>query len=353
MAQLGDAPAQQEALLQAARGGDATAFAPLVEPYRAELHAHCYRMLGSLQDAEDAVQEALLNAWRGLAGFEGRASLRAWLYRIATNTCLRLLARRPQRRLVVEHGPAAVAQDETGEPVAQSVWLEPYPDEQLAAAERYAAPDARYELRESVELAFVAALQYLSAPQRAALLLRDVLGFSANEVAALLDTSVASVNSALQRARKNVEQRIPARSQQATLRALGDSGQRQLVERWIAAWERADVAAIVAMLAEDASFTMPPLALAFWGRDDVGRFFAEKVFRSPWRLTPMRASGQLAFACYEDESDGAGFRLAALDLLTLRGQQVVEIIGFLDPSLHHRFDLPAEWPDGNHLRQER
>src|SRR3954464_9679434 len=188
-------------MLAAAQSGDEGACERLVEPFRGELHAHCYRMLGSLHDAEDALQDALLRAWRGLARFEGRSSLRSWLSTIATNACLNAIARRPRRVLPVDYGPAADPHDAPGEPIVESVWLEPYPDEVLGVEDGYAAPEARYEMRESVELAFIAALQHLPPNQRAVLVLREVLGFSAKEVAESLDTSVASVNSALQRAR--------------------------------------------------------------------------------------------------------------------------------------------------------
>src|SRR5213083_3326383 len=224
---------QERNLLEAARGGDQGAYGRLLETYRTQLHAHCYRMLGSVHDAEDALQEASIRAWRGLARFEGRSSLRSWLYTIATNTCLNAIARRPKRVLPVDYGPAADPHDAPGEPIVESVWVEPYPDEMLGIEDGYAAPEARYEQRESIELAFVAALQHLPPNQRAVLILREVLGFSAKEVAEALDTSVASVNSALQRARAAVEERVPAQSQQATLRALGDDALRDLVTRYV------------------------------------------------------------------------------------------------------------------------
>ena len=194
-------PAREQELLKAAREGDEGAYGSLVEPHRGELHAHCYRMLGSVHDAEDALQEAMLRAWRGLPRFEGRSSLRSWLYKIATNTCLDAIARRPKRMLPLDHGPAADPDDGPGEPLVESVWVEPYPDELLGVEDGPAAPEARYERREGVELAFIAALQHLPANQRAVLILREVLGFSAQEVADSLETSVPSVNSALQRAR--------------------------------------------------------------------------------------------------------------------------------------------------------
>jgi RNA polymerase sigma-70 factor (TIGR02960 family) len=302
-----------------------------VEPYRAELHAHCYRMLGSVQDAEDALQDALLGAWKGLAGFEGRSPLRAWLYRIATNACLRLLERRPRRLLSADLGPASAPGDDLGEPVTEPLWLEPYP-----------TPELRYEQREGVELAFVAALQHLPATQRAVLILREVLGFSAAEVAGILDTTPASVNSALQRARRAVAERVPARSQQAELDTLGPDGRRRLVDAFVTAWERADVPAILELLADDARFTMPPLPAWFAGRADIGRFMAERLFATPWRLVPIRANGQLAFACYQDASGDGRFTLGAINVLGLRGGRVVELTGFVDPALHRHFGLPAE-----------
>src|SRR5215211_6537912 len=221
---------QERELLEAARGGDEAAFGSLVERYRRELHAHCYRMLGSVHDAEDALQDALLRAWRGLPKFEGRSSLRSWLYTIATNACLNAIERRPKRVLPIDYGPSTDPHDGLGLPPIESVWVEPYPDEGLGLEDGYAAPEARYEVRESVELAFVAALQHLPANQRAVLILREVLGFSAKEVAESLETTVASVNSALQRARKTVDEELPDQSQQATLRTIGDDGLREVVD---------------------------------------------------------------------------------------------------------------------------
>src|SRR5213080_5020454 len=234
---------QERTLLEAARGGDQGAYGRLLEPYRVQLHSHCYRMLGSVHDAEDALQETSLRAWRGLARFEGRSSLRSWLYTIATNTCLNQIAARPKRVLPIDYGPAYDPHRPPGEPVIESVWVEPYPDEMLGLEDGLAAPEASYEQREAVELAFIAALQHLPATQRAVLIMREVLGFSAKEVAAMLDTSLASVNSALQRARAAVEARVPEQSQQTTLRALGDEKVRDLVTRYVDAWERCDVEA--------------------------------------------------------------------------------------------------------------
>ena len=209
--QAGEAP---RTLLAAARQGDEDAFRGLVEPHRGELHAHCYRMLGSVQDAEDALQDSLLRAWRGLARFEERSSLRNWLFRIATNTCLNVIERRPPRHLPIGYGKAGDPFASEEVPLVESVWIDPYPDAQLGVADGFAAPAARYERRESLELAFVAALQLLPAGQRAVLIMREVLGFSAREVAEALDTSVASVNSSLQRARKALAGQLPEQSQQ-------------------------------------------------------------------------------------------------------------------------------------------
>src|SRR5215475_5334943 len=201
---------QDQELLAAARAGGEDAFRQLVEQHRGELHAHCYRMLGSVHDAEDALQEALLRAWRGLPRFQGRSSFRSWLYKITTNACLKMIERRPKRVLPIDYGPAADPHDGPGEPAAESVWLEPYPQERIGLEDGLLGPDARYEQRESVELAFVAAVQHLPARQRAVLILRDVLGFSARETAEALETTPVSVDSALQRAHKAVSQRLPS-----------------------------------------------------------------------------------------------------------------------------------------------
>src|SRR3954447_8760154 len=226
------------AWVSTASAQDEAAFHRLVEPHRRELHAHCYRMTGSVHDAEDALQDALLRAWRALPRFEGRSSPRSWLYRIATNTCLDLIARRPKRVLPIDHAPAGDPHANVTPPLAESVWVEPYPDERLGLEDGYAAPEARYDRRESVELAFVAALQHLPPNQRAVLIMREVLGFSAKEVGDALDTTTASVNSAMQRARATVEDKLPERSQQQTLRTLGDEKVRELVERYVDAWDR-------------------------------------------------------------------------------------------------------------------
>jgi RNA polymerase sigma-70 factor (ECF subfamily) len=332
------ATAQERELLDAARGGDESAYNHLIEPHRRELHAQCYRMLGSVHDAEDALQEALLRAWRGLARFEGRSSLRSWLYTIATNTCLNFIERRPKRVLPVDYGPAADPHVGPGEPLVESVWLEPYPDETLGLEDGFAAPEARYEQRESVELAFIAALQHLPATQRAVLILREVLGFSAREVAESLDTTVASVNSALQRARAAVEERVPDQSQQATLRSLGDGEVRELVKRYVDAWERCDVEAFASMLAEDATFAMPPLASWYQGRQAIATWAVGWPLSGDWRwrTAPARANGQPALGFYAWDAEDRAYIPFALNVLSLRGSQVSDVTAFIARSAEPR-----------------
>ena len=337
---LTDAAARD--LLEAARRGDENAYRPLVEPHRGELHAHCYRMLGSVQDAEDALQEALVRAWRALPGFERESALRSWLYRIATNTCLDEIARRPKRGLPVDFGPSADPHDGPGAPLMESAWVEPYPDEMLGVAEGLAGPEARYERRESLELAFVAALQHLPANQRAALILREVLGFSAAEVAEALETSVPSVNSALQRARRTIDGHMPEQSQQATLRALDDERLRELVTRYTNALQGGDVDALVAMLSEDAAWSMPPVTGWFRGPEAIAAFLTEYPLRERWRHIPTRANGQLAVGCYMWNEESGRYDAAVLDVLTLRGTQIADVTGFLAPWLVKRFGAAPE-----------
>ncbi len=341
-------PAQQEDLLEAARGGEEVAFAELVYPHRRELHAHCYRMLGSLHDAEDALQEALLRAWRGLPRFEARSSLRSWLYTIATNTCLNAIEKRPKRVLPMDYAPASDPDEAPGQPIVESVWLEPYPDEMLGLEDGLAGPDARYEQREGVELALVAALQHLPPNQRATLILREVLGFSAREVADTLDATVPSVNSALQRARAAVEERVPEQTQQETLRTLGDDAVRELVDRYVAAWEQNDVDAFAAMLAEDATFAMPPLASWYRGREGIARWAAGWPLSGAWRwrTVPTRANGQLAIGFYALDPEEAAYLPFALNVLTLRGDQVSDVTAFVARSAEATDEEAyARWPE--------
>jgi RNA polymerase sigma-70 factor (ECF subfamily) len=330
--------------LEAARQGDAEAFGALVAPLRTELHAHCYRMLGSIADAEDALQEALLRAWRGLPRFEGRSSFRSWLYTIATNACLRAIERRPKRILPIDYGPAADPRDGPTQPLVESMWLDPYPDEELHLGDGFVAPDARYERRESVELAFIAALQHLPARQRAVLILRDVIGFSAREVAEVLGTTPSAVDSSLQRAHKTADDRLPAQSQQKTLRVLGDIALRRVVDDFVAAWERGDVDAIVAMLAKDASISMPPVPSWYRGREAVAAFLegGPLAGKKHWRLVPARANGQLALGEYIRDEKLRRFVPHGINVLTLRGARIAEITVFLIPKAFDRFGLPND-----------
>ncbi len=341
MAAISTGSIGEQELLDAARGGDEDAFRRLVEDHRAGLHAHCYRMLGSLHDAEDALQDTLLHAWRGLPRFQGRSSTRTWLYKIATNACLDAIARRPKRVLPVDYGPPTEPQGDIGTPLVESVWVEPYPDERLGLSDGYAAPEARYEEREAVELAFIAALQHLPATQRAVLILREVLGFSAREVSESLETTVASVNSALQRARKTVADRLPEQSQQATLRSLGDERIRELVEAFVDAWSKGDVEALRALLAEDAVFSMPPWASWWRGRETIAGFAkAALEFCAEARPVPTRANGQPAIAYYSLDDKTGRYLASALDVLTFEGPRIKEITGFVTPEIFARFGLP-------------
>jgi RNA polymerase sigma-70 factor, ECF subfamily len=343
-----DSAVRERQLLQAARGGDEAAYASLVESYRGELHAHCYRMLGSVHDAEDALQECLLRAWRALAKFEGRSSLRSWLYTIATNACLTAIEKRPKRVLPIDYGAAADPHDPPGEPLVESVWIEPYPDEALGLEDGLAAPDARYEQREAVELAFIAALQHLPPNQRAVLILREVLGFSAKEVAESLETSVASVNSALQRARAAVDERVPDQSQQETLRSLGDEEIRELVDRYVDAWERNDVDQFAAMLAEDATFAMPPARTWYEGREGIRIWATLSPLSGDWRWRTVftRANGQPALGFYAWNEEQQAYLPFALNVLTFRGSLITNVTAFIARSAEEPDnEVYQRWPE--------
>ena len=329
-------------LLAKARAGDGEAFRELTEPHRRELQVHCYRMLGSLQDAEDAVQDTLLAAWQGLAGFEGRASIRTWLYRIATNrflNALRSAGRRPARAW---DDPGVEPPEPTR--LGEVVWLEPYPDALLAGLDPPPGPEARYEQTEAISLAFVTALQVLPPRQRAVLILREVLGYPAAEVAGMLDTTVDSVTSALKRARATLQRRLPPAGEHEPPPAPGSTAERALVARIIRAYDSGHVDALVALLTADATVSMPPIPLEYQGRDAVARFFAA-IGREGRRydVVPTRANGQLAFGAYlRNPADGTR-RATGLDVMTLAGDRVSAMAHF-DRSVLPWFGLPRSLP---------
>ena len=323
---------------------DRETFERLAEKHRKELQLHCYRMLGSVHDAEDATQEALLRAWRGLGGYQGRASFRSWLYRIATNACLTSLTRRPhERRLLPEMAGPPAEFAPLGDPERDAAWLEPYPDAALQGlADAAPGPEARYELHESVRLAFIAALQRLPAKQRAVLLLRDVLGFSAAEAAAALETSVTSANSALQRARTTFKGRSAITRERG---GIADDRLRALLDRYVHAWEKRDVDGFVALLREDAVWSMPPWRQWYVGRAQISAFIGW-AWRSGRRqlLVPTAANAQPAFAYYRSDAEGAGWVAFAIQVLSPRGREIAAITSFVDPRLFAVFGLSSTLP---------
>lgn len=330
----------EEADLALARSGDDAAFTRLVEPLQRELHAHCYRMLGSSHDADDALQEALVKAWRGIARFEGRSAFRSWLYTVSTRTCLDSLGQRRKRALPVDLGPSSDRAVVDGAPLTEVAWLEPYADAGLGDGR--VNPDARYEQREAVELAFVAALQHLPANQRAALVLFEVLGFSAAEIAAMMDTSVASVNSALQRARKIVDERVPAPTQQQTLRDVGHARLRAVVDGYVTALERGDADALAALLTEDVTWSMPPLPHWYCGRRAAMDFAVTVPLTScgHWRHVVTTANGQPAVAAYLRRDGEEGHRAWAVNILTMRGDAISAVTSFIGEHHFRAFGLP-------------
>jgi RNA polymerase sigma-70 factor (ECF subfamily) len=314
-------------LVGQAQAGDHDAFARLVSPYRRELHVHCYRILGSFAEADDALQETMLAAWQGLPRFEGRASVRTWLYTVATSRCL-LLLRAGRRRPSVEWPPPGVAVPEAN--AAHEVsWLEPYPDALLEGmADSADEPETRYQARESISLAFITALQLLPARQRAALILRDVLGFHATEVAVMLEATEQSVTSALKRARATLDQRVRTVPDHAP--AAGSPEEQRLVAELALAYENGDVTRLVALLTEDVRLTMPPIPMAYLGRALVAEFLAEFVFQSGYTFTIVRtrANGQPAFGMYLRESTGSAPQPRGVMVFTLAGGRVGELTRF-------------------------
>jgi RNA polymerase sigma-70 factor (ECF subfamily) len=324
-----------------ARAGDHQAFAALTDPYRRELQLHCYRILGQVQDAEDAVQETLLSAWSALESFEERSTLRSWLYRIATNRCLNMLrdsGRRPATTAVASAPPEATRYGEV-------LWLEPYPDALLEGiADGAAGPEARYETREAVRLAFLTALHRLPPRQRAVLVLRDVLGFSATEVAAMLETTQTSVNSALIRARATIEERGPRAHDRAPLPRSAQ--EHELVALFADAFERGEVEPIVALLAEDAWWTMPPEPYGYQGHHSIKQYIAHAFAtrETPVRLIPTRANSQPAFGQYVKDPHTDVGRVLSLLVLTLDGDRISHITRFAATSALPHFGLPRTIP---------
>lgn len=332
--------------LAAALRGDAEAFNQLTEPYRRELRVHCYRILGSLVEAEDMVQETFLHAWKRLRTFQGRSTFRAWLYKIATNACLDALAKRRSRRLLpADVFPAADPHAPVAPPSTEITWLEPFPDEWLmdqAAAD----PEARYSIRESVSLAFLAALQILPPRQRAVLILSDVLDWSAQEMGELLGASLSAVASALRRARVTMAATYHGVAPEARRGAPTDARERQLLERYVQAWQSADVDGLVRLLKEEAVFSMPPSPTWYRGREAIRQFVAATLFADEgmfkgkaagrWRLVGVHANGEPAFVVYE-RGEGGEFRPSAIYVLTVEDGKLAQMTCFLDPRLPERF----------------
>jgi RNA polymerase sigma-70 factor (TIGR02960 family) len=329
-------------LMSRARAGDGDAFRELTEPHRRELQVHCYRMLGSFQDAEDALQDTLLAAWQGFEGFEGRASLRTWLYRIATNRCLNARRSTSRRRAKEWDVPNVEPPEPTR--LGEVVWLEPFPDALLEGAiDAPLGPEARYEQTESISLAFVTALQVLPPRQLAVLILRDVLGFHANEVADMLDSSVESVKSALKRARLSLQHRRPTSDDREPPPPSDSPAEDAIVAKFVRAWESADLDALVALLTDDVFMSMPPMPFEYEGRDVVRRFCAS-IFLAGRRfdLVPTRANGQPAFGAYVRAPNGISHGIG-LYVLTLSGDRICAMIRF-ENSVFPSFGLPRSLP---------
>ena len=328
-------PRDDAAAAEAVRTGDQAAFAALAERHRRELQVHCYRMLGSLEDAEDQVQETFLRAWRNRAGFEGRASFRAWLYRIATNACLDALARSGRR------APAPPAD---GRPPIEVSWLEPYPDRLLeGAAPSEDGPEALTVAKETIELAYLVAIQHLPPRSRAVLIMRDVLGWPARDTAELLDTSVAGVNSALQRARATLKRHLPERRSDWAPGADPSEGERELLRRYVEATERKDAHAVVEIMRQDARFSMPPQPGVWTGAEAIVAVWIEGGFETPefgdLRCVVTRSNRQPAVACYRRAPGDEAYRPMAMDVLRIEEGLIADIVTF-GPDVFADFGLP-------------
>jgi RNA polymerase sigma-70 factor (ECF subfamily) len=330
--------------LAAARAGDQAQFDQLTNPYRGELLSHCYRILGSLEEAEELVQETLLRAWRRLDSFEGRAPFRAWLYKIATNACLDTLARRPKRALPQMLRAASGPDDPVLPPILEPIWLEPFPDELLAPAE--SNPEARYEARESVTLAFLAALQSLPPRQRSVLILCDVLGWSAGEAANVFETTVPAINSLLHRARAKLKRTYSPIGYEQIRLAEADERTQLLLKRYQRAWESADIDGFVMLLKEDAAFAMPPFPLWYQGRPAIRDFAAANPLAGEaagrWRLYPIRVNGLPGFALYCRTEASGDYRAYAIQALRCQDGRLAEVITFGYPQFFAYFGLPGE-----------
>jgi len=330
--------------LASARAGNRDAFSALIEPHRPELQVHCYRMLGSLHDAEDMVQETLLRAWRRLETYEGRASFRAWLYKIATNACLDMLKNQSRRTLPPAQIAASDPNQPPASPITEPIWLEPFPDDLLPVS--HASPEARYESRESITLAFLAALQALPARQRAVLILRDVLDLRANEVANILDFTVSAVNSALHRARSTLAKQYDVRGEETVKIPPPDATVRKTLERYVRAWETADVDALIALLREDVAFSMPPSPAWYQGRSAVRAFISSNILagdsRGRWRLVPTHANARPAFAWYQRDATQIIYRAFAIQVVTLDTGLISNVTTFAIPTLFSYFGMPQE-----------
>ena len=329
-------------LLEAARAGDRSGFGRLVEPHRRELLVHCYRMLGSLQDAEDLVQESLLRAWQKLGTYEGRASFRSWLYKIATNACLDALDRRPRRTLPPGRALSADPGAVPAPPVTEPIWLEPFPDDFLDEASP--TPEARYDAHESITLAFLSALQAMPPRQRAVLILCDVLEWQADEAAQTLDITTGSVSSALHRARVTLAKSYRSGDLVSMSPEPTDERTRSLLERYVRAWENADIDALVALLKDDATFAMPPFPSWYRGKIAIRDFIRMEILAGPaqsrYRLEPTRANGRAAFGWYRLDDSDHRFHGFAIQVVGLEGELVSDITTFMNPALFERFALP-------------
>jgi len=330
--------------LISARAGNHDAFSLLTEPYRRELRVHCYRILGSLQEAEEIVQETLLRAWRRLNTYAGRASFRAWLYKIATNACLDVLEQRPRRTLPLARQGAADPREPPAPPITEPIWLEPFPDDLLADSD--AGPEARFDAHESITLAFLAALQVLPPRQRAILILRDVLDWRASEVADILGLTVSAVNSALHRARTTLAKHYHTHDADTVNATPPDDATRALLDRYVSAWEMADMDTLISLLREDATFPMPPLPSWYQGRSAIRAFIASTILagdaRGRWRLRPASANAHPAFAWYQRDESRGGYRAFAIQIVTFEGGSIADVTTFPIPALFSFFDLPQE-----------